>query len=191
MKNIFKLMVIIVFASSCENMRIAHEIKSFAGSAITVPKGLKIKCGGVDTTFQYTQIQTLAKMIVWHDNMACSSCRMKKIDEWNNIVAYSRDSIIGFEPLFIFSPNKDNLYNFELEINIADFDYPILVDYENSFYDVNPHIPQDNKFHVFLIDKNNKVVLIGNPLHNQKLWVLYKQTINKLIANGGVLPEEN
>lgn len=183
-------MAIIVFVSSCENLRIAHEVKNFSGSTITVPKGLKVKCGGIDTTFQLTQKQTLTKMIVWYDTMECSSCRMKRIDMWNKIVVYSRDSIIGFEPVFIFSPNKGSLNSFELEINIANFDYPIMVDYENSFYDVNPQIPQDNKFHVFLLDKNNKVVLIGNPLQNQKLWALYKQTINKLIANGGVLPEE-
>jgi hypothetical protein len=37
------------------------------------------------------------------------------------------------------------------------------------------------------LDKNNRVVLIGAPTYNSKLWELYKTTITKLIENGGTL----
>jgi hypothetical protein len=51
-------------------------------------------------------------------------------------------------------------------------------------------ITADIRFHIILRDKNNKVTLIGCPLHNESLWGLYKSTINTLIANGGVMPDE-
>ena len=32
----------------------------------------------------------------------------------------------------------------------------------------------------FLVDKNKKIVLVGNPVHNDKLWNLYKKAILRL-----------
>jgi len=41
------------------------------------------------------------------------------------------------------------------------------------------------------LDKDNRVVLVGNPLHNPPLWELYKRTIQKMIDNDGVFPEQS
>jgi len=64
------------------------------------------------------------------------------------------------------------------------------IDDRHLFPAANPGIPTDIRFHVFLLDKNNRVTLIGSPLHNESLWNLYKQTIDTLLANGGVMPDE-
>lgn len=67
--------------------------------------------------------------------------------------------------------------------------YPALIDENGLFPAANPHIPADSRFHTFLLDKNGKVILIGDPVNNPPLWELYKSTITTLIENDGVMPE--
>lgn len=191
MKRLFILLVLIMTVSSCKNARITHELEIFVGTTITIPQVFDTIDIARDTLLQHnSQEQILSRMIVWYDTTACSSCNLKGIGMWNDIVKYSRDTVQGFEPVFIFSPNKENLNNFEIQTKITDFDFPILADYNNKFIEANPQIPRDRRYHVFLLDNNGKVVLVGNPMYNPRLWNLYKETINKLIDNGGTLPIE-
>ena len=43
----------------------------------------------------------------------------------------------------------------------------------------NPHIPQENIYHTFVIDKNGKVLLVGNPFQNDKMTAL----LNKILVS--------
>ena len=36
---------------------------------------------------------------------------------------------------------------------------------------------KEPRFQTFLLNQNNEVILIGNPIDNKYLWNLYKQTI--------------
>ncbi len=62
-------------------------------------------------------------------------------------------------------------------------------DSSRLFLTTNP-IPSDYRFHTFLLDKDNRVVLVGSPIGNPKMWELYKSTIARLAAHGGTLPDE-
>ncbi|HZK04110.1 MAG TPA: hypothetical protein VFC94_06885 [Bacteroidaceae bacterium] len=193
MKNRFTLTIValaIIISISCSNQKLAHELKMLSGSTIKIPNELSAKIGCRDTLLEVNQHEP-ATMIIWYDTVQCASCSMNSINIWNKIFEYSHDSVEGFNPVIIFSPNKRMIRNFEEAIKTTRFKYPLFVDYNNTFGHINPQIPMTNNLlHVFLLDKNNKVVLVGSPLYNESLMQLYKSTINKLIANGGVLPEE-
>jgi hypothetical protein len=76
--------------------------------------------------------------------------------------------------LFYFYPKreKDIMYLFQKE----KFDYPVYIDRTNSINRLN-HFPAQIEFQCFLLDSNNKVLSIGNPTLNPKVWELYKQII--------------
>jgi len=40
-------------------------------------------------------------------------------------------------------------------------------------------IPEFGEFNSFLLNKNNRVILVGNPIYNDELMKLYKEEINK------------
>lgn len=61
-------------------------------------------------------------------------------------------------------------------LNRDDFTYPICIDIEDTFYKAN-HLSTNEQFHTFLLDGNNRVVAIGNPIHNSKIKDLYLQII--------------
>lgn len=58
--------------------------------------------------------------------------------------------------------------------------YPFVYDEEGRFLKYN-ELPLDSRYHAFLLNQNGEVVLVGNPIGNDKLWELYKQQIRKLM----------
>jgi len=61
-------------------------------------------------------------------------------------------------------------------LNREDFTYPVFIDETNSIDSLN-HFPQQPEFQCFLLDGDNKVVAIGNPASNSRIWELYKEII--------------
>jgi len=56
------------------------------------------------------------------------------------------------------------------------FDYPVFIDIKGTINDLN-HFPQAAQYQCFLLDKDNKVLMIGNPVMNSKIRELYKSQI--------------
>lgn len=96
---------------------------------------------------------------------------------------YCLDSTNGVQPMMIFSPAPDNLDEFEYLLERTEFKYPIYADYEGEFELSNPQFKGAHRNNVFLMDKNNRIVLIGNPYQNSNMWALYKKNIKRLGEN--------
>lgn len=43
----------------------------------------------------------------------------------------------------------------------------------------NPQILHESKFHTLLLDKNNNVLLVGNPVENKKIEELFWQIVEE------------
>ncbi len=56
------------------------------------------------------------------------------------------------------------------------FDKPICLDQSDKLNELN-HFPADGRFQTFLLDKYNKVVVIGNPIHNPNIRELYLKEV--------------
>lgn len=53
--------------------------------------------------------------------------------------------------------------------------------YDSKYEFLDKNDLHDDRFQVVLIDKNKRVRLIGNPIHNEHLSELYKSTIISLL----------
>ena len=80
-------------------------------------------------------------------------------------------------PFLIFFQFDDQWEIHSLLIR-ENFDKPICLDRSDSLNQLN-HFPKDIRFQVFLLDKNNKVVVIGNPVHNPNVKELYLEEISR------------
>jgi hypothetical protein len=56
------------------------------------------------------------------------------------------------------------------------FDMPVCIDVEDQLNRLN-RFPSDMTFQTFLLDRDNKVVVIGNPIHNLAVKELYLKRI--------------
>lgn len=63
-----------------------------------------------------------------------------------------------------------------VSIEKDNFDKPICMDQSDRLNELN-HFPADGRFQTFLLDKDNKVVVIGNPIHNPNIRELYLKEI--------------
>jgi len=173
------------FLCSCANNGLVREIDDFMGQQIIVSSEWHTIWKG-EETFLYRFTEVPIKLVVWFDSLSCASCQIVRMYEWDDIVAHASSFEKLFNVIFLFTPNQEELSEVSMMLKRVSFGYPVFIDQDATFVKQNPNLPQNRKLHIFLLDKNNKVVMVGNPLHNPKLWELYKKTIQNMVDNDGI-----
>ncbi len=170
---LLSLIILIIWISGCDHSPKSEAkriVKKWIGKEIVVPDhDLTYKVMGRDTACSDLWNKPY-KVFVYIDSIGCISCRLG-LSQWKEIIDSSR---ITYPDMgFLFVIHAVSYRKFEWELKDAEFDYPVIYDYRDEFYKLN-HFPPD-PYRSYLLDKNNKVVVIGSPAHNPKIWELYKQ----------------
>lgn len=109
------------------------------------------------------------------DSSQCSPCALDRMYYWNKLVdEYSKK---GINFVFIIEPKKEQLEDVHLSIESSGLRNPVYVDSLYAFKKQNPFLPEEQMYHSLLLNKNGKIVLVGNPMENENI----KQIWNKLI----------
>lgn len=109
------------------------------------------------------------------DSVGCTGCKMK-LPLWSEFMN-SLDTITNAEVnhlVVIHSPDKRNTV---LELKKYSYGYPIYLDKSNQIDKTN-EFPDDELYRTFLLDKEKRVILVGNPIYNNNLANLYKSVIS-------------
>lgn len=80
--------------------------------------------------------------------------------------------------IFIFSPSKERMEEFDLTMRTSSPSLPVYIDTAGVFLKDNPHISEVVALHTFLLDKDNKVLMVGNPLVNPEIEKLFWTILN-------------
>ena len=129
-------------------------------------------------------LNAAAKMVVLFDSTTCASCELAHLWEWDEVSSISDETQNKFTTVFIFSPGKKDIISVKRSLeNIQSNKIRAIIDEDQEFIRLNPFIPKENTFHTFLLDSENNILLVGNPVKNDKLWNLYKSTIKTTIDN--------
>ena len=114
------------------------------------------------------------KLLTIIDTNSCTECRLRFYD-WEKYIkdADSTNSNLAF--LFIIHAKNYSIVDTMRKKN--KFTYPIY-DYENKVGKLNK-FPSNPLFQTFLLDKDNKVILLGSPINNYHMWNLYKEIFTK------------
>lgn len=75
------------------------------------------------------------------------------------------------------APKKSEMDDINLELSITDLQSSIYLDTAYVFRKKNPSIPNDRKYHSFLLDKNGKICFVGSPVDNEKIKAIYGKAI--------------
>lgn len=184
-KNIFIfLMLISLFACNKKNDRQAEAeqiVTEWVGKTIQFPDNVSFSVYERDTLLSGFYSSPY-KILLYVDSTGCTSCKLK-LYEWQKLIAEADTALAGkLSFVFCFQPkNKDELlFLFKRDR----FNYPVVVDETNLINQLNG-FPQKAEFQCFLLDIDNKVISVGNPTLNPKVWDLYKQIISgKINADG-------
>ncbi len=188
MKTILIGLCLVFGIVSCNNNKLRRDLELFAAQEIVLTPSMRQMIEGRDSVL-FIPTAKAVRLIVWIDSIACSTCRLDRMYEYDEIINYRKDTNDGFEYIILFSPTYESLDEVMSLLDRNRLKYPVFIDEHQAFPAANPHIPADSRLHTFLLDKNGKVVLVGDPVNNPQLWELYKTTITELIANGGVMPD--
>lgn len=121
------------------------------------------------------------KLVIYSDSTICSTCRMKNMHLWDGLLEESEIYGKSLDFYFIFTPAQKDLRSLELVMRTYSPNCPIYIDTMGIFGHKNPHIPKNAVFHTFLLDKDNKAVLAGDPLEHPEMRALYHQAIQQLL----------
>jgi hypothetical protein len=95
--------------------------------------------------------------------------------EWKSLIKGTNSLSAAKLSFLIFFHPKDN-QELQFLLSHNQFDHPVFIDVDNALEQLN-HFPKHPEYQCFLLDKDNKVLMLGNPVLNPKIWELYKQTI--------------
>lgn len=184
MKKILFLLIIVML-SSCARISVSRNIRKFVGSEIQYPSELMLFKGR--NPYYEIYDEPYGSLVIWYDSNECSPCRLSSISDLKKLFNLCRDSLPGIDVRVVFTPSFEKKDLFMEFVQDSEREFPVFVDENNVFGKTNKTIPQEPKYHTFLIDKNNKVLLTGNPLLGPAIWNLYRSTMFSLSDNKGVL----
>lgn len=118
-------------------------------------------------------------LVVFNDESDCMSCKVSKLNEWHRFLTQVYDAHHGVNVCYIFSPNNENISNVRTLLSEQNFRHPVFIDSNHIFKKANQWIPLESMYHTFLLDKDNKIVLVGNPLQNQKINQMFFEIIKE------------
>lgn len=166
--------VLSILLTSCHisNRNETNIVAEWVGKEVSIPEQLKFQILGEEIDID--ALATDYKIINYVDSTGCTSCRMK-LPLWNEIIDELHSlPDVSIECLTIV--NSSDINDIENLLKRDVYLHPVAVDSTNIFSQLNELSPR-YEYNTFLLDVDNKVLAIGNPVINPKIKELYKQII--------------
>ena len=138
-----------------------------------------VKVQGRDTILPDFQ-ERKYKILNYIDTSGCTECRMK-LAEWQ-LLKQEIDSL-GYDVDILFVAWVHNYDELEILQRANRCQLPFLYDPQGDMQKIN-QFPAEPAFQTFLLDSLNRVLLIGSPVENDKIWTLYQRSLSSL--NSGI-----
>lgn len=169
---------ICLLACTNQNAKFKTELESMYNKQVVVP---------FDSMRQYNKLihnsrevlenEYKYKYIVYIDSASCMTCMLNNIPQWGPLVNELKRKV-NIQFYFIIQSNLSNavvkhaLSNMENNNSVS-----IYLDSLKCFESVNPTLPRNQLLNSFLLDKNNRIQLVGNPVRNRDVQKLLLEMI--------------
>ena len=180
-----KLLIIMMFIVFCLSSCKQNKRWDSASKIVSEWTGKEIKfsevlsCISIERDTSCIDVQNdNFKIVLYVDSLGCTNCRLS-LSTWKKIMKES-DSVFIRKPefVFIFQPKKRDEKELSLIFRNNGFSHPVFIDQENETDRMNK-FPSKPEYQCFLLDKDNKVIMVGNPATNSGIWILYKRIITE------------
>ena len=114
-------------------------------------------------------------MVIYFSPALCNVCNLTRLSDYEGL----HEHLLGTKIIYILSYHQKNeeeeIKSLLEEIN---FRQSVYLDCGDFFGRENEFIPRNPLFHTFLINNENKILVIGDPTRNQKIHNLYIESIS-------------
>ena len=149
-------------------------VTEWRNKEIILPDNNIFTIQGKDTV--NVNMNTEYKILVYVDSAGCTSCRLQ-LHKWKEFIL-KVDSVAKEPVQFLFYLTPKSVKEARYITRRDDFTYPMCIDLKNKI-NIKNNFPKEDTFHTFLLDAENKVQIIGNPIHNNAVRELYLNAISK------------
>lgn len=178
------IFIIVFIGTACHDTKTTatYMVDHWLDKKVIFPTNSIFTLFGKDTV-DYNTSYVDYKFLVYVDTVGCTSCKLQ-LDQWIDWIQYiNKKSPYAISYLFYFYPKNVEELRDLLEYN--KFPIPVCIDEKDE---IN-HLNHFNKgIHVLLLDQNDQVILIGNPILNSKMKELYRLV---LIPKEELIKSEN
>lgn len=170
------LILLVSLLLSCketEKDRIARLVTEWDGKEISFPTHSIFTIQGRDTvdfSFQDADYE----VVTYIDSVGCSSCKLQ-LPRWKAFI-HEVDSLTDSPVPFIFYFHPKDMEELRYITRRDAFIYPVCFDEKDDFNAFND-FSAEMAFQTFLLDRDNKIITIGNPIHSPRVKELYLQVL--------------
>lgn len=179
MTRLVRLIFIAILLLSCKESkqnRIARLVNEWNGKIIQFPDSMCLTSYRNDTAIvKYIREQTPYTILNYVDTIGCVSCRLQ-LPRWKTMME-ELDSLYPNKVtcLMVFNPQGKRKLIKHLRNN--QFNYFVYIDEMDTLNRMNKFLNEED-FGTFLLDKNDKIVAIGNPVLKPRVRDLYFHIIS-------------
>lgn len=172
----FLCVVVVLFQLFGCSERKKHEmvVNEWMGKELEMPESVcfMIGDGDIESSLDYADFT----IVTYVDSAGCSNCKMK-LKEWSeflNELNLFSDDVVDFR-MIVNSKNKGKVKNI---VRLTQFLYPVAID-DGDLFNKENNLPKKSEYQTFLLDSDNRVLVVGNPIYNPKIRKIYKDIINR------------
>ena len=167
------LLCLWLLASCSDRRSIEDAVNKWEGKTILFPDSAEFTSLGRSKYFLSEKEWDYA-IATYADSVGCTGCKLQ-LPKWKEFIQIT-DSFSEKEICFLFFIHPAEYKETVLLLNSSQFDYPVCIDTKDEFNQMN-HLNENPSYQTFLIDKNHKVIGIGNPIFNPQIKNMYLKII--------------
>jgi hypothetical protein len=176
-KNIICIIVIVLTSCVFENHQKNEQI---IDQKITIPEFDRNNFLCTNDTLDHSSYNEKLKefpykIVIYADSISCIDCDLNLIEWKQRIKEIEKKQL---DVCFLFILNYSYFSIIKQTVQRDKFHYPIFFDKYGYFTKVN-NLSKDVKNIIFLLNEENKIIVIGNPINNTNNWNLY---LNKITS---------
>lgn len=178
--NCCMILILLLLTSACskisQDKNIGDIITSWSGRKIVFPDTLIAELQNHPVDIDICDEGFLI-LTVLNTDKGCTSCQMM-LREWEQLLTdleFNSRNATSVQLLYVIesSPKKE----IRDVIKELDFRYPIIYDPDKAFEQLNK-FPKKDALRTFLLDNDNKVIVIGNPITVKPLKEVYQNLVS-------------
>lgn len=176
MRNLYLFLVALFLFIACkesEHQQLARMVTEWENKQFQFPSNIQLTNLSGDS-ISFDSIKCKYTIVTYVDSAGCMSCKLR-LAGWKSFIEQLNSKKPNTVRVLLTFYSKNKLEAKYLLKRDA-FNYPVFFDEQDSLNKLN-HFPKNESFKSFLLDENNKVVTIGNPIHNPKVKDLYLKII--------------
>ena len=153
------------------------ELRKFQETAITLPDNLLAKHYNEQILPDKSLLDRPFKLVIYVNKEGCQDCKLHGLLPATYMFMLENEHLENLGVIIIL--NTSDIESTDNTLAKFRFRRTVFYDLDGSFEFFNPHLPANELFHAFLLNEENRVVLVGNPVNNTKLTKLYLAELNK------------